>query len=139
MGTLALILIIIGVILAIVTACLTMIHLVGKVVISIILTPIYWAGVLFILFVVGESLWTIADKKETMVKTRIYGINKETTTTGSFVIGCGTINNDYRYSYYVKSGIKSSFKLDDVSSKNSVIVEDEDNNPYLQFQFLSIL
>lgn len=76
-------------------------------------------------------LWEISDKKETVLKTNIYGINKETTTTNNrFIIGCGYIKNEYRYSYYVRYG-KQSYKLDDVSATNSVIIEDEEVKPYI--------
>jgi len=71
-------------------------------------------------------------KKETPVKTYIYGINKENKIKReTFFLGCGNIDNDYRYSYYVKVGTKQSFKLDDVSAKKTVIIEDEEVQPYI--------
>jgi hypothetical protein len=74
----------------------------------------------------------MADKKETPFRTNIYSINMiSTIQSEKFFIGCGTVDNDYRYTYYVKYGTKQSFKLDDVSAKKTVIIEDEELRPYI--------
>lgn len=131
MDTLIYILLGISIPLAILTAILNNSTTLGKIVASIFITLGYWILSFIFVFVLYSLLWSIAEKKETVVRTNIYGINKETTTQrSSFIIGCGYIKNEYRYSYYVKYGI-DGYKLDDVSAKNSIIIEDEEVKPYI--------
>lgn len=140
MGTLFLDLIIIALVLAGFSTLIWNETLMARIVGFVFFTIVYLSVATIIMVALDSTLWGIADKKETIIKTRIYGINKETTLTGSFVIGCGTINNDYRYSYYVKYGKNESYKLDDVSSKNSVIIEDEEQHPYItKWKFVEIV
>ena len=130
MDTLIYILLGISVPLAILTAILNNSSTIGKIVASAFITFGYWIISFILAFILYSILWNIAEKKETIVKTSIYGINKETNIKGSFIIGSGTIKNEYRYSYYVKYGV-DSYKLDDVSAKNSIIIEDEEVKPYI--------
>jgi hypothetical protein len=132
MGTLMLILMIIAIVLAIWTSININDSIWGRIGGAIILTLLYWCVVALIVIFLTEVFRGIANKKEVPLKTMIYGINKETTIRGgSFVIGCGNIDKEYRYSYYVKYGKTSGFILDDVRSKNTVIIEDEEIQPYI--------
>jgi hypothetical protein len=101
----------------------------GTLIISLVY--FFFCGGIIIIALDG-TLYSIADKKETPFKTNIYGINMKSTVQGqTFFLGCGNVDNDYRYSYYVKFGTKQSFKLDDVSAKKTVIIEDEEVQPYI--------
>lgn len=104
----------------------------GKIIGTIFIGFLYFlVGGGIIVFALDGILYQIADKKETPIKTYIYGIDmKAANSKGTFFLGCGTIENDYRYSYYVKTK-DSSFKLDDVSAKKTTIVEDEEVQPYI--------
>lgn len=114
----------------------------GRIVGTLIIGFIYFLfGGGVIIIALDSTLYGIADKKETPVKTYIYGINmKATNEKESFFLGCGTIENDYRYSYYIKTNKESSFKLDDVSAKKTTIIEDEEVQPYiLKWKTLEII
>lgn len=135
MEILGIILMIVTFILAIITGIVFNSSIIGKIIASFFLIIIYWMIVGILLIVIENILWSFADKKETITKIYIYSINKESTSVGNFVIGSGNIDNDYRYSYYIKSSppnvLPNVFILDDVSAKITYIHEDEELQPYI--------
>lgn len=90
-------------------------------------------GILFSLIlcvVLDGILWQFADKTETKIESTIYSINRESTISGNFLLGFGSIDNKMCYSYYVGQDT-NSFILEDSPTKNTKIVEDEELNPYI--------
>ena len=136
MNTLFIILLIAGFILACLTAIIYFDSVIGKVKVvgALLTTLVYWVIVLVILLVLQGILDSIADKIKIPIKTEIYSIDKNVNIEHNtvFILGTGSINSEYCYNFYVKYGKNElAFKLNNVSAKNCVIIEDEEHQPYI--------
>ena len=87
---------------------------------------------IFGLFLTAAALHAPQYEERTFTTdTRIYSLRTESSLSGSFFLGCGSIEGTLSYIYYADAG-NGGMLLKTIPSAGVVIYQDEADNPYLR-------
>jgi hypothetical protein len=85
--------------------------------------------VIFIGYIIFAGL-TLQKTEVIVENTSIISLKEISTTTGSFFLGCGNIDGEFKYVMYTSTN-DGGFKKHIIPASVTTIYEDEDTNPYV--------
>ena len=94
---------------------------------------IYIIPVLIALAIIFVSISGCTQIGPTNVKYNLYSLNRGSSNSGSFVLGTGSIDTTPVYYCYIKDN--GGYKLITINARNSIIYDDENNNPYVEASY----
>ena len=94
---------------------------------------IYIISMLIALATIFVSISGCTQIGPTNIKYNLYSLDRGSSISGSFVLGTGSIDTTPVYYCYIKDN--GGYKLITINARNSIIYDDENNNPYVEASY----